>query len=60
MWRANLAAGRPWPQISPDPVIDFMIMEAVVLKIRREDREAEREQEKKQFKKDFSSLDQYR
>lgn len=37
-----------------------MIMEAVALKIRKEDREAEREQEKKQFKKDFSSLDQYR
>jgi hypothetical protein len=46
--------------ISPDPVIDFMIMEAVALKVAKEDREAEKQQEKKKFKKDFSSLDHLR
>lgn len=60
MWRANLAAGRPWPTLSEDSVLDFMIMEAVSLKIRKEDREAEKARERERFKKDHSSLDQFR
>lgn len=60
MWRASLAGRRPWPKLSDDDVIDFMIMEAVALKIQKEDREAEQVREKKSFKKDFSSLDHLR
>ena len=41
-------------------MLDFMIMEAVALKIAKEDREAEQQQKKKRFKKDFSSLDHLR
>lgn len=41
-------------------MLDFMIMEAVSLKIRKEDREAEKARERERFKKDHSSLDQFR
>ena len=52
MWRVCKEAGRPWPVIcEDDPVLDYMIMEAVALKIRKQDREAEKEQERKDFKK---------
>lgn len=60
MWRTHKAAGRPWPKLSDDDVLDYMVMEAVALKANKEDREREKEQEKKKFKKDFSGLDQYR
>lgn len=60
MWRTYKAAGRPWPVISPDPVIDYMIMEAVAVKVRKEDEKIQKEQERKQFKKDRSGLDAFR
>lgn len=60
MWRAYKAAGRPWPVISPDPVTDYMLMEAVALKVRKEDDEARKKQERETFKKDTSKLDKYR
>lgn len=60
MWRAHKAAGRPWPVISPDPVIDYMVMEAVSIKARDEDRKAEDEQKRDAFKKDKTRLSKYR
>lgn len=49
------AAGRPFPTLSDDPVIDYLVMEAVALKVTKEDAEAEKEAEKRskheQFKK---------
>ena len=60
MWRAHKAAGRPWPVISQDPVTDYMVMEAVALKVRKEDDEARKKQERDSFKKDHSKLNKYR
>jgi hypothetical protein len=52
MWRVCKEAGRPWPVIcADDPVIDYMIMEAVALKVRKQDREAEKTREREDFKR---------
>ena len=61
MWRAHKAAGRPWPVISSDPVVDYMVMEAVAIKVKDEDAKAEKEQERKDFKKkNAAKLSKYR
>ena len=60
MWRTYKAANRPWPVLDKDDVIDYMVMEAVSMKIRKEDNEAEKQQERKSFKKDHSKLAKYR
>lgn len=56
------AAGRPWPKLSDDPVIDYMIMEAVLVKVKKEDaklqKEAEREAVKNKWQKDRQDLRQ--
>lgn len=52
MWRVCKEAGRPWPVIcEDDPVLDYMVMEAVALKVRKQDKEAEKEHERAEFKK---------
>lgn len=56
LWRVCKAAGRPWPQISEDPVIDYMIMEAVALRVQMEDSDALEEQKRKDWMKDRSHL----
>ncbi len=33
MWRVSKEAGRPFPRVSDDDVIDFMVTEAVAVKI---------------------------
>lgn len=60
MWRTYKAAGRPWPKLSDDDVLDYMVMEAVAMKVRKEDAEIAKKQEREAFKKDRSKLDQYR
>lgn len=60
MWRTYRAANRPWPKLSDDPVIDYMVMEAVFIKSLEEDRAAEKEQRKKAWAKDKSKLDKFR
>ena len=38
LWRVCKEANRPWPVIcSEDDVLDYMIMEAVFLRVRRQD-----------------------
>lgn len=56
LWRTCKEAGRPFPKISDDDVIDFMVMEAVTIKVRKEDEEAQKEQERKKWKKDPEGL----
>ena len=52
MWRVCKEAGRPWPVICPDDsVLDYMVMEAVALKVRKQDKEAEKQVERSNFKK---------
>lgn len=52
MWRVNKAAGRPWPVLIPDDdVLDYMVMEAVAIKVQREDSKAQAAHERKQQQK---------
>lgn len=46
MWRVCKAAGRPWPRLSDDDVIDYMVMEAVCLRAGREDEKDRKKAEK--------------
>jgi hypothetical protein len=56
LWRTCKAAGRPFPQLVEDDVLDYLITEAVAIKVNREDAAAREEAEKKaemdQAKKD--------
>jgi hypothetical protein len=52
MWRVCKEAGRPWPILSDDSVIDYMVMEAVALKVRKADEKAQKEAEREQWKKE--------
>lgn len=45
LWRTCKAANRPFPQLVEDDVLDYLIAEAVSLKVAREDREAQEEAE---------------
>lgn len=45
-------AGRPLPPLSDDPVIDYMVVEALVIKADRERRDAEKDAQRKQWKKE--------
>lgn len=53
MWRVYRAAGRPWPVLSDDPVIDYMVMEAVAMKAQKEQRKAEKDAEEEAKRKEF-------
>lgn len=55
-WRVHRAAGRPIPTLSDDPVIDFMVLEAIHLKVQAEAQEAEKVKEIKDWKGDISEL----
>lgn len=41
-------------------MIDYMIMEAIALKVRQEDQKAQEERERRTFKKDKSKLNKFR
>lgn len=50
MWRVCKEAGRPWPTICPeDDVIDYMVMEAIYLRVQAEDVKAQKEAERKRL-----------
>jgi hypothetical protein len=59
MWRVHKEAGRPWPVLCKDDVIDYMVMEAVAMKVDREDAEAAKQQKVREDRKDVSGLKQY-
>lgn len=50
MWRTHKAANRPWPVISQDPVIDYMIMEAVLMKVRKQEADQQKKVEREEWK----------
>ncbi len=56
LWRVFKEAGRPFPKLSEDDVVDYCIMEAVAMKIAEEDKDQEDEQERKNWKKDPEAL----
>jgi hypothetical protein len=51
MWRVYRDAGREWPAFSDDPVIDYMVMEAVALKAKKEEDKARKDAERAEWKK---------
>ena len=56
MWRVHKEAGRPWPVLSEDPVVDYMVMEAVAIRVREEDRAAEKQRQIEEWKKNRDHL----
>lgn len=58
MWRVHKEAGRPWPTLSPDPVLDYMVMEAVYLRVKKREQEERKAAEREQWKKDREALKQ--
>lgn len=50
MWRVHRAANRPWPILSDDPIVDYMVMEAVFLRVQQEEADAEKERARKDWK----------
>lgn len=60
IWRAYKEANRPWPQLDDDDVIDFMITEAIAVKVAKEDQDEDRKQETKKWKKDKEGLNKLR
>ena len=47
LWRTCKAAGRPFPQLVEDDVLDYLITEAVAIKVNREEAQAREEAEAK-------------
>lgn len=56
LWRTCKEAGRPWPVLDDDDVIDYMIMEAVAVKSTKVEQEAQKREEQKAWKKDDEGL----
>lgn len=52
MWRAYKAAGRPWPNLDGDEVVDYLILEALAVKAGKEDKEALKNAEIEKWKKE--------
>lgn len=53
MWRVCKEAGRPWPIVCPeDDVIDYMVMEAVAIRVRKADEKAEKAAERERWKEE--------
>lgn len=59
MWRVCKEANRPWPKLSEDDVLDYMVMEAVAAKVAKADAEERKKQERKQWKSDVDHLKQF-
>lgn len=51
MWRVYKESGRPWPVLCPeDDVLDYMVMEAVFLRVQKEDQKALDKQRRDEWK----------
>lgn len=61
LWRVCKQAGRPWPTLDDDDVIDYLVMEAVAVKASEIEREAEKEQEVDKWRQEsVSKLEAFR
>ena len=56
IWRVCKEAGRPVPQFSDDDVIDYLVLEAVALKVWKQEEEASKKKEKSDWKNDKEAL----
>lgn len=57
MWRAYKQAGKPFPKLDSDDVVDYLIMEALATKSAKEDTEARRQAEIETWRKDHTALE---
>jgi hypothetical protein len=57
IWTTCKEAGRPFPVLDEDDVIDFQIAEAVVVKVAKEREEQQKKQERKEWRKDQEGID---
>lgn len=55
MWRVYKEAGREFPKLSKDDVIDYAIIEALTVKAAKEQQEAEKAREREEWKRKTSS-----
>lgn len=60
LWTVCKEAGRGWPELDTDDVIDFMVMEAVAVKVAKEREKAEQNKKADEFKHDKAGLDRLR
>ena len=57
LWRVHKEAGRPWPVVCPDDdVIDYMVMEAVAIRVQKADEKAAKAAERNRWKDDVEHL----
>jgi hypothetical protein len=56
IWRVCKEAGREVPKFSEDDVIDYMVLEAVALKVWKQQEEASKKKEKSDWKNDKEAL----
>ena len=52
MWRVCREAGRPWPVLSDDDVIDYMVMEAVALRAKKQEENERKAAERERWKQE--------
>lgn len=60
LWKVCKEAGRPFPVLDDDPVIDFQITEAVAIKVISDEDKARKQAEKRQWRRDKGGLDKLR
>lgn len=58
MWRVHKQAGRSFPAVSDDEVVDYLVMEAVGMKIAGEDNKAREDAQRAEWKKRTNDLRQ--
>lgn len=52
MWTTYREAGRPIPRFSDDDFIDYCVIEAISLKVRKQEADAKKKAERDQWKKE--------
>lgn len=65
IWRVHKAAGRPFPKLVEDDVLDYLLIEAISIKASQEEAKAHKEATKKaemdaKKKEAISELNKYR
>lgn len=56
LWLTNREAGRPFPQVSDDDVLDYLVMEAIRVKIGEEAKEAQKDQERDSWRREVKGM----
>lgn len=60
LWRTSKEAGRPFPVLDEDDVIDFMIVEAISARVNKEELDLQKKKKVADWKHDKEGLDNLR